>query len=84
MAKCGTTVSRLPFGHIYLTPHMRLQARFACGQKSGHVNIMSDIPPPPPRLKKLSGHGKMIDPRGRLLHHERPFTGEGSLSNYAQ
>ena len=26
----------------------------------------------------LSGHGKMIDPCGQLLHHERPFTLEGN------
>ena len=31
-----------------------------------------------PPLKKLSGHGKMIEPCGRLLHHERPFIREGN------
>ena len=69
MAKCGTTVSRLPFSQMYplletshgqvwhyseqadlqsdVTPHrcMRLQARFAFGQMSDQVNIMSDVPP---------------------------------------
>ena len=28
-----------------VTPHMRLQARFAFGQISDQVNIMSDVPP---------------------------------------
>ena len=29
-----------------------------------------------PQQKKSSGHGKMIDPHGQLLYHERPFTWE--------
>ena len=55
--------------------HMRHQARFAFGQMSGEVNTMSDETP---CLKKLSGHGKMIDPHGWLLHHKRPSTWEGN------
>ena len=34
VAKGGTTVSRLPFGQMYL-PQMRLWAKFAFGQLSG-------------------------------------------------
>ena len=31
----------------------------------------------PPTVKKSSRQGKMIDPPGQLLHHERPFTRKG-------
>ena len=31
-----------------------------------------------PQLKRSSGHGKLIDPHGQILHHERPFTWEGN------
>ena len=40
---------------------------------------MSDVRP---RLKRFSGYGKMIDPSGRLLHHERPFIREGNYLVY--
>ena len=30
------------------------------------------------KMKKSSGHGKIIDSPARLLHHERPFTREGN------
>ena len=65
MAKIGTTVSRLTCRSI---PH----------EMSGQVCIWSDVILGPLQLKKSSGHGKMIDPHVRLLHHKTPFTQEGN------
>ena len=77
MAKCGTTVSRLPFGLSDVPPCPRYET-------SCQVCIWSDVRSGQhhvrctPQLKKLSGHWKMIDLHGQLLHQKRPFTQEGS------
>ena len=43
--------------------------------KSGHLNIMSDVPP---NRKSHLDMERWLPPHGRLLHHERPFTREGN------
>ena len=71
MAKFGTTVSRLTCSQMYPHHDMSGQVCSWSDVMSGqhHVTCI-------PQLKKSSGHGKMIDPHGQLLHHERPFTKE--------
>ena len=55
-------------------PNMRYQTRFAFGQMSCQVNIMSHVPP----TQKVIWTWKEIDPHRWLLHPERPFTQEGN------
>ena len=75
-AKIGTTMSRLPFCHMY--PHPTWDCRpglhlVRCQVRSTEHHVRCT-----PQLKTSSGHGKMIDPQAWLLHHKRHFTWEGN------